>query len=125
MEVSNIDSVDKDTGSSSFESLIEGSEDRKLRDSYILVSDQETESGRIKAGYTVIFPECRTNGHSHDEFEEIYYITKGSGEMVIGEEEFEVEAGDSFYVPFGKWHATINKSREPLEYFWVLSRNDA
>ena len=121
MEARNIDDVEKDTGDSSFESLLEGRGDRKLRDSYVLIDDKETESGRIKAGYTVIFPECRTNGHSHDEFEEIYHITKGSGQMVIGEEEFEVEAGDSFYVPFGKWHATINTSREPLEYFWVLS----
>ena len=121
MKVRNIDDVEKDTGNSSFESLFEGRGDRKLRDSYVLIDDKETDSGRIKAGYTVIFPECRTNGHSHDEFEEIYHITKGSGQMVIGEEEFEVRAGDSFYVPFGKWHATINKSREPLEYFWVLS----
>ena len=124
MKVNNVDSVEPDEGSSSFEYMMKDKDDRKVRDSYILVDDETTDSGRLKAGYTVIFPECRTNGHAHDEFEEIYFIARGKGKMIIGEEEFAVSSGDSFYVPFGKWHATINESRGPLEYFWVLSRKE-
>ena len=51
--------------------------------------------------------------------EEVYFVTEGKGIMVIDEEEFEIQKGDVVYVPFGKFHRTINSSPLPLSYIWI------
>ena len=33
--------------------------------------------------------------------------------------EYEVAAGDTFYVPFGPFHTTRNPNSVPLEFFWI------
>ena len=52
-----------------------------------MVSPEQTASGRILSGYTIIYPGCRTRGHSHADREEVYYFIKGSGIMVVDDEE--------------------------------------
>ncbi len=43
--------------------------------------------------------------HEEDEF---YFIVRGSGELVIGDERFTCETGDSFFVPALKTHRFEN-----------------
>jgi mannose-6-phosphate isomerase-like protein (cupin superfamily) len=42
--------------------------------------------------------------HCHRTSEEIYYFTRGSGRMRLGEEEFDVTAGDCVVIPPGVRH---------------------
>jgi mannose-6-phosphate isomerase-like protein (cupin superfamily) len=42
--------------------------------------------------------------HYHRETEEIYYFTRGSGRMRLGDEEFEVTAGDCVVIAPGVRH---------------------
>jgi mannose-6-phosphate isomerase-like protein (cupin superfamily) len=123
--VSNCQSAGLQKSAHSFEELLKLRSSNVLRDSFVLVSPENSPTRTLTAGYTTIFPGCRTAGHGHAEFEEIYYITKGAGMMKVGDEEFPVKAGDCFLVPAGLFHATMNPNLEVLEYFWVISANQA
>ena len=39
--------------------------------------------------------------------------------MTADDEEWEVKAGDTFYVRPGPFHTTHNPHDIPLEYFWI------
>lgn len=120
LKVKNLETVGLQPSPHSLENLLETRDPKVLRDSFILIGADESEAG-LTAGYTIIYPGCRTSGHSHAEYEEIYHITKGKGTMIVDSVESEVTAGDTFLVPFGLFHATINRHPGVLEYFWVLS----
>ena len=52
--------------------------------------------------------------HYHAQSEEIYYFTKGSGRMRLGDEEAEVTAGDCVVIPPGTRHKLWNTGSAPL-----------
>ncbi len=106
-------------GPGTFSELLKDSDSKVLRDTFMLLTKDNTESGRIGVGFTVIYPGCNTKGHSHSPKEEVYFITEGKGIMVINEEEFEIQREDVVYIPFGKFHRTINPSPLPLSYVWI------
>ena len=106
-------------GSSSFAALLREEGDNIRRDVYMLLNPEDSTSGRIQAGYTIIYPGCRTRGHDHADREEVYYFTGGRGIMTADDEEWEVKAGDTFYVRPGPFHTTHNPYDIPLEYFWI------
>lgn len=106
-------------GSSSFAALLRQEDDEIRRDVLMVLSPEECASGRLQAGMTVLYPGCRTNGHSHADREEVYHFTRGRGMMGIDGEEWEVKAGDTFYVHPGSHHTTLNPYEMPLEFFWI------
>lgn len=105
--------------SSSFASLLHEDSDKIRRDVLMVLDPQDTSSGRLQAGITILYPGCRTKGHSHADREEVYYFTRGRGIMEADGEQWEVVAGDVFYVHPGPFHKTYNPHDLPLEYFWV------
>lgn len=106
-------------GSGAFPELLKDLDTKVLRDTFMLLTKDNTESGRIDVGFTIIYPDCSTKGHSHSPKEEVYFVTEGKGIMVIDEEEFEIQKDDVVYIPFGKFHRTINSSPFPLSYIWI------
>ena len=108
-------------GEGTLSSILKNKENNLLRDSYVLISPENSKSQKLTLGNTILYPRCRARGHSHDDLEEIYYIIKGHGKMIIGDDEFEAGPGDSFYVPFGLFHSTINTSNTPMEIVWVTA----
>ncbi len=54
--------------------------------------------------------------HSHDQKEQIFYITSGTGHVTVGAENFRVKPGDLLYVPLGVEHQTISDNNEDLNY---------
>ena len=54
--------------------------------------------------------------------EEIYFIYRGRGVMVVDEEERPVHEGDAIHIPIGAAHALRNDSGEELEILVVASR---
>lgn len=121
-KVVNVNSMAADHSSSSFSTLLEKADDNVRRDSYTYFQFTDVPSESIQAGYVLVYPGCRCKGHTHEDLEEIYHITRGSGRMIVGEEEFPVSTGDTFCVPPKNFHALINTSQGPLESFWVVSR---
>jgi mannose-6-phosphate isomerase-like protein (cupin superfamily) len=55
-----------------------------------------------------------TEEHYHRVSEEIYLFTAGSGRMKLGDEEADIEAGDTVVIPPGTPHNLWNTGSEPL-----------
>ena len=55
-----------------------------------------------------------TAKHFHIEAEEIYYLTSGSGRLLIGDQESAVRAGDCIVIAPGAAHKLWNSGDQPL-----------
>jgi mannose-6-phosphate isomerase-like protein (cupin superfamily) len=106
-------------GGSSFAALMREEGDEIRRDVFMLLNPEETVSGRLQSGITIVYPRCSTRGHSHADREEVYFFLRGRGIMGADGEEWEVKAGDAFYVSPGPTHTTRNPYDTPLEFFWI------
>jgi len=111
-------------GGSSFASLLREEGDDIRRDVLMLLDPEESASGRIQSGITIVYPGCRTKGHKHPDREEVYYFISGRGYMGADGEECEVRAGDTYYVKPGPFHTTRNPFDVPLTFFWITIKID-
>jgi oxalate decarboxylase/phosphoglucose isomerase-like protein (cupin superfamily) len=109
---------------SAFTALLREAGDEIRRDVFLMLSPEQTHSGRLQVGYTIVYPGCSTRGHEHADREEVYFFTKGQGVMGVDREEYEVAAGDTFYIRPGPFHTTRNPGDFPLEFFWITIRVD-
>lgn len=110
-----------DEGRDTLGSLLGGRTDPVLRDSFYLLRPGQGGPEVLTLGYTVVYPGCRTRGHTHADLEEVYFVVRGAGLMTIGDNEFEVEQGDAFNVPRGKFHSLRNPGSLALECVWALA----
>ena len=62
-----------------------------------------------------------TERHYHGQSEEIYLITKGSGELEIDEESVRVRPGDAILIPPGAWHTLENNGTSELTILCMCS----
>jgi oxalate decarboxylase/phosphoglucose isomerase-like protein (cupin superfamily) len=114
--------MNAEESSSAFTALLREPGDEIRRDVFSVLAQEQAASGRLQAGYTVVYPGCATRGHEHADREEIYYFTRGAGVMGVDGEEVGVAAGDTFYIRPGPFHTTRNTTDFPLEFFWVTNR---
>jgi mannose-6-phosphate isomerase-like protein (cupin superfamily) len=73
---------------------------------------------------TTLKPKMCTNGHSHDDLEEVYFFQKGRGRMQLGEDIFEVKADDIVLIPAGVFHKVFNDMHIPMEFVCVFEKYD-
>ncbi len=118
----NIDNKVPDVDKRSLRHVVKDRDDETLRDTYFLIDPEDSPSRNLKMGHTIIYPTGKTTGHAHEDMEEVYYILSGKGKMVVGDDEFPVQVGDAFYVPFGEYHVTYNTGNQPLAILWVTGR---
>lgn len=59
-------------------------------------------------------PGAKTLLHRHRVTEEIYHFTRGRGTMTLGDEQFEVQVGDTVCITPGTPHCVENTGNEPL-----------
>jgi len=93
----------------------------KLRDTFIIFDYPDTDN-KYQIGFCMVYPGGKTGGHVHEDAEEIYHIIDGRAKMIVGDEEFEVEAGDTFLVPAHKMHTTMNPYNTVVKFFWSVIR---
>jgi len=63
-----------------------------------------------------IIPEGSTTAfHRHLQAEEIYHVIEGTGEMFLGDEQFEIGAGDTVCIGAGTRHKVKNSGDMPLK----------
>ncbi|MGQ9748005.1 MAG: cupin domain-containing protein [Candidatus Caldatribacteriaceae bacterium] len=110
-------------GKNTFGEALEVLGNKVLRDTIMLIREEDSLSGRLNVGYTVIYPQCSTRGHEHPPLEEVYFVTSGKGIMEVGQERFEIESGDVVYIPSG-FHRVENPFPIPLSYFWITIKKD-
>lgn len=104
----------------SFNAVLKSLQSNTLRDPYILLDWGDSKGGHFQAGYSIIYPGCRSGGHEHSDLEEIYHVISGQGVMHIGDQEFKVCPGDTWVVPINHQHWTDNPGNLPLEMFWTV-----
>ncbi|MFW5981275.1 MAG: cupin domain-containing protein [bacterium] len=120
--VQNVQNQDPDIDPRSIRDRVKDRERKVLRDTYYLIDPEECDSRRLTMGCTTIYPTGSTTGHSHDDMEEVYFVVSGKGVMVVGDDEFEIEEGDSLYVPPGDYHTTYQRGNLPLTVVWVTGK---
>jgi mannose-6-phosphate isomerase-like protein (cupin superfamily) len=121
--VVNINDQTPDTCDRSLRFAVKGREGTTLRDTYYLVDPKSSPSKNLQMGYTTVYANGKTTGHSHAQHEEVYFVIQGQGRMVVGEDEYEIKAGDGLYVPFGVFHTTFNTGILPLQLLWVTCQD--
>ena len=62
-----------------------------------------------------------TQKHKHNQTEELYYITQGTGMMSLGEQQFEVRSGDTICIEPGTIHNIKNAGDVPLKILCCCS----
>lgn len=86
-----------------------------------LVSPWSLGSKHMWLGTSTVEPGNRTNAHSHDINEEIFYCVSGEGIMIVDEEETPYSAGTVVYVPPGAVHQVVNTGDVPLKSVCAVS----
>lgn len=69
--------------------------------------------------FLVHVPPHSKQGKYHIHGEAIKFYLKGKGIEHIGDQTFEVEAGDVMFVPANVWHGTENPYDEAIEFYGV------
>lgn len=121
--VVNIEDMAPDVCDRSLRFATEDKRNQTLRDTYYLVDPKGSPSKNLQMGFTIVYANGKTTGHSHPAFEEVYYVIQGRGKMVVGDTEYDIKTGDALYVPFGVFHTTYNTGILPLHLLWVTGRD--
>ena len=66
-------------------------------------------------------PGQATQRHYHESSEEIYLVTKGSGELEVDGEARRVTRGDAILIPPGAWHTLENNGTSELTILCMCS----
>ena len=66
-------------------------------------------------------PGQATERHYHARTEEIYLVTKGSGELEVDGEKRRVRPGDAILIPPGAWHTLENDGSSELRILCCCS----
>jgi mannose-6-phosphate isomerase-like protein (cupin superfamily) len=86
-----------------------------------LVAPWALPAERMWVGMSKVDLGSRSNRHSHDQQEEIFYVVSGRGEIEVGEEKQAVEPGSIVVVPPTLSHSLINTGDETLKVLSVVS----
>lgn len=87
-----------------------------------LISASQTPSKSMSCGITEIStgPNGILHAHRHAQ-PEIYYILSGSGLVTINNEEHQVGAGSTVFIPGNAIHSVRNVGDELLRFFYVFA----
>ena len=62
----------------------------------------------------------KTNGHTHEWQEEVYFFQQGEGEMEIDDNRFPIKAGDVVCINDGEFHRVFNTGHLGLYFVCVF-----
>lgn len=69
-------------------------------------------------GFVTLEPHGGQVPWHNQEQEEVYYVVEGTGEMCLGEEMQDMQAGQMVYIPSGVFHQLSNKGAVPLKMIY-------
>jgi quercetin dioxygenase-like cupin family protein len=89
----------------------------------ILIDEQTVGAEDITFGHSKFEPHTSIHKkHIHHNAEEIMYMLKGRGVSGVGDDETEMVAGDTVWVPRGAVHWFYNPFDEPCEFLFIYTR---
>ena len=71
---------------------------------------------KVSFAKLIINPGEKSRCHHHEVTEEIYYITEGSGIVIIDDNKFNVFKGHAIFIPIGSKHQIINSGDSYLVF---------
>ena len=95
------------------------SPDGMMRDT-ILVTDASCGTETMSAGLVWVHPKGEIHEDTH-EFDEVYYVIRGSAVVIMDGREVPASAGDVVFLPAGVRHRIDNPSDETFEIFWLIT----
>lgn len=84
-----------------------------------LLSGERTPTRGISMGTLELPPGSSLDAHHHAPLE-VYFVTDGSGTLLIGDDQRAVCAGDVVYIPGNHVHGIKNTGDELLKLVWVF-----
>jgi quercetin dioxygenase-like cupin family protein len=105
------------------ESLVRNSEGRRFRlgDDTYTIKRPAREADATSLTHLTIAPNSVTPPHTHERFEETFYILQGELEFTLGSETFPVQAGDYVRAEPGLRHGFANNSGRPVELLFEFT----
>jgi len=100
-----------------YESWDIGGEIVKQDDRYIVKDN--TNLNNLIVSSTRLNPNMSTSGHKHEGQEEVYMFIKGTGDMELDDEYFEVKPGDTVLIKDGAFHR-VHALDEELYFICVF-----
>jgi mannose-6-phosphate isomerase-like protein (cupin superfamily) len=92
----------------------------KILTSFMLISPQNSSARNLSIQVSEVPVGSEQPVHAHEP-EQCYYIIKGKGLMIVGDEAREVTSGDAIFIPANKKHGIKNTGKEVLEYITANS----
>jgi oxalate decarboxylase/phosphoglucose isomerase-like protein (cupin superfamily) len=73
------------------------------------------DSAAVSLMHVILLPGKGHERHNHPESDEILYILAGEGDQMIDDREpVRARPGDTFFIPMGAFHSTVNTGYEPM-----------
>lgn len=86
-----------------------------------IITGETAPAKRVNMGIAIFNPNSALGDHWHETEEEILYVARGKGVIVVGGQKVDVEQGTIIYVPPNTKHAVDNTSDEILELIYLRS----
>ena len=64
----------------------------------------------------------RSDYHVHNDAEQLYYVLRGQGKMIVDDEAYPIREGDVIYLPPGVRHRAVNDSDDWMEHVIITAR---
>jgi HTH-type transcriptional repressor of puuD len=87
------------------------------------VGKWNAEDNAVTTGMTVFSPGTGIPLHSHN-VEETVLVVAGEATATIGDERFDLVAGQATWVPAGTPHCFVNRSTTAMTIYWVYGGRD-
>jgi len=81
----------------------------------IMINEEKGPAGACMMGEAILDPGASLKMHNH-KIEEVFFITEGTGTVVIDGDTSTAEEGSAVLLPAGSKHTMINKSQKPLRF---------
>ncbi len=78
------------------------------------VSPRSIDDATLTFGEVIVNANEGHAPHEHPEADEVVYVIEGSGRQTVGDDAFEIAAGDAVWIPRGTEHSTYNTGWQPL-----------
>jgi mannose-6-phosphate isomerase-like protein (cupin superfamily) len=92
--------------------------DGMMRDSIVL-TDESCGSESMAAGLVWVHPHGEIHEDTHA-FDEVYYVIRGSADVVMDGTRVPVSAGEIVFLRAGVRHMIDNPSDETFQIFWLI-----
>jgi len=88
---------------------------------HIFIGMDRLQSERMTVGLTEVHPETEMAAHTHDDKEEIIFVTDGYGEAIVGGSVEKLEPDTAVIFPIGVEHKVKNLGKNPLRFVFMFN----